>query len=69
MVRTMTFKSLRSASKYAGVSQTAIQLWIDKYDIGEFIDGRWHIDKDKLDRVIAVRASIAEAEASLRQAG
>ncbi len=65
----MIFKSLREASRYANVSQTAIMLWTDKYDLGELIDGRWHIDKEKLDRVIAARAHIAEVEANLRQVG
>ena len=69
VVTVTTFTSLREASKYAGVSTQAMLLWTDRYDIGAMVDGRWHIDKEKLDRVLAGRAHIAEIEANLRQAG
>lgn len=63
-----TFTSLRAASRYARVSQQSILLWTDKYDIGTQTDtGRWQIDKEKLDRVLAARDHIAELEASIRK--
>lgn len=61
-----TFPSLRSAAAYAGVSYQAIRSWAREYDIGEFRDGNWRIDKDKLDRVIHARDQIDEIRASLR---
>lgn len=64
-----TFKSLREAARYAGVSYQAIKDWARIYDIGVMVDGRWHIDKERLDRVLAARAHIAEVEANLRQVG
>lgn len=64
-----TFSSLREAARYARVSQQSMMIWTDKYDIGEVIDGRWHIDKDKLDRVIATKEHIAELQESIKKAG
>lgn len=60
------FPSLRTAAAYAGVSYQAIRNWSFEYDIGEFRDGQWIIDKEKLDRVIAARDQIEEIRASLR---
>ena len=55
----MRFTSLREAAIYAGVTPTAMLLWTDQYDLGERIDGRWHIDKDKLDKILEARRQLA----------
>ncbi len=64
-----TFTSLREAARYANVSYQAIRDWTRIYEIGVMVDGRWHIDKVALDRVLAARDHIAEIEADLRKAG
>lgn len=63
----MTFKSLREAARYAGVTSSAILFWTDQYDIGDMVDGRWHIDKDKLDAFLAARDKIAALKQSIRK--
>lgn len=65
----MTFTSLRQAAQYAGVTRAAVLYWTDLYDIGELIDGRWHIDKDKFDAFLATRARIADMKAEIRKVG
>lgn len=65
----MTFTSLREAARYAGVTSSAILFWTDQSDIGELVDGRWHIDKEKLDIFLAKRAKIAELRAEIRNVG
>lgn len=59
------FTSLREAGKYAGVTPNTVLIWTDQYDIGEMREGRWHIDKDKLDKVLDARRKLA----ALRKAG
>ena len=53
------FKSLREAALYARVTPQAILIWTDQYDLGERIGGRWHIDKDKLDKLLEARRQLA----------
>lgn len=65
----MKFKSLREAANYAGVTRAAVLYWTDLHDIGERIDGRWEIDKDKFDAFLATRAKIAELRADIRKVG
>lgn len=60
------FVSLRSAAAYANVSYQTIRNWLDDYDLGTFKDGRWTVEKDKLDRVLAARDHIAEIRSSLK---
>ncbi len=48
--------SLRAAAKVANVSHTAIKQWCDAYNIGELRDGRWHIDRAALKRIMRARA-------------
>ncbi len=62
-----TFQSLREAAKYADVSYFTIREWARLYGIGELVDGRWHIDKDRLDGFIAARQQFADAKAELRK--
>jgi hypothetical protein len=61
------FPSLGTAARYAGVTKQSILKWTALYDIGQLIDGRWSIDKEKLDRVIAARNRVAEIQDSLRK--
>lgn len=65
----MKFTSLRQAAQYAGVTRAAVLYWTDLYDIGEQVDGRWYIDKDKFDAFLATRAKIAEMKATIRKIG
>lgn len=65
----MVFTSLREAAQYAGVTKAGIVYWAEMHGIGEVVNGRWHIDKDRLDAFLATRAKIAELRANLRQAG
>lgn len=62
----MKFKSLREAAAYAGVTRAAVLYWTELSDIGELIDGRWEIDKDKFDAFLATRAEIARLRAELK---
>ncbi len=59
------FKSLREAGKYAGVYPGTILMWTDQYDIGEQVEGRWRIDKEKLDKLLEARRQLA----NLKRAG
>ena len=54
------FTSLREAGKYAGVTPNTVLLWTDQYDLGEMRGGRWHIDKDKLDKLLEARKRLAD---------
>lgn len=63
----MKFTSLREAARHAGVSYQAIRQWILEYHIGEMVEGRYHIDRDALERVMAARAVIAQAKADIRK--
>lgn len=65
----MKFKSLREAAAYAGVTRAAVLYWTELSDIGELVEGRWEIDKDKLDAFLAMRAEVARLRANMRQAG
>lgn len=62
-----TFTSLREAARYAGVSYQAIRDWAQEHQIGELRDGRWHIDREKLDHILASRARIEELKSGFRQ--
>lgn len=64
----MVFKSLREAAQYAGVTKAGIVYWAEMHNLGEVIDGRWHIDKEKLDAFLATRAEIARLRAELKSA-
>ncbi len=64
----MVFTSLREAAQYAGVTKAGIVYWAEQHGIGEVIDGRWHIDKEKLDAFLATRAEIARLRAELKSA-
>ena len=61
------FNSLRTAAEYAGVTYQSIRTWSKEYGIGHLQDGKWRIDKDKLDKVIAARDQIAEIQESLKK--
>ncbi len=61
------FLSLRSAATYAGVTYEAIRKWTSWYDIGKKVDGRWHIDKVKLDKILWARRQTSELR--IRKAG
>lgn len=60
------FQSLRTAADYAGVSYQSILNWSKEYAIGELRDGRWVINKEKLDRIVAAHEQIQEIRASLK---
>lgn len=63
----MQFKSLGEAARYARVTRAAVAYWANLHDIGELVEGRWHIDKDKFDAFLATRAKIAEMRLSIRK--
>ena len=53
-----------------GVTYQSIRTWSKEYGIGRIgDDGRWRIDKSKLDQVIATRDQIAELQDSLKRLG
>lgn len=59
------FKSLREAANYAGVTAYTILLWTDQYDLGEQQEnGRWHIDRGKLDKILEARKTLADLRKS-----
>jgi excisionase family DNA binding protein len=62
----MSLTSLREAARYAGVTAPAIRKWIDEYRLGEMVDGRWHIDKARLDELLEARRRLKVLKASLR---
>ena len=65
----MIFKSLGEAARYAHVTRAAVAYWANLHDIGELVDGRWHIDKEKFDAFLAARAEIARLRAEIRNVG
>ncbi len=62
----VVFNGLRAAAKYAGVTPNAVRIWTTQADLGQMIDGRWVIDKDKLDRFLALRKTLADVRAEFR---
>ena len=62
-----TFSSLREAARYAGVSYYTIREWARSYGIGEIVDGRWHVNREKLDSYMAARESFAAVKDQLRK--
>ena len=63
----MIFTSLRDAARYAGVTRAAVLYWTELHDIGELVDGRWHIDREKLDAFLAARRQLVELRQSMRK--
>lgn len=47
--------SLNEAARRADTSEEAVRGWCRRLGIGEKIDGRWHVDPDKLQAVIEAR--------------
>ncbi len=62
-----TFCSLREAATYAGVSYITIRDWAINYGIGELVDGRWHVNKERLDAYVIARSTFKEVQAELRR--
>lgn len=61
------FESLRTAADYAGVSYFTVRSWALSYGIGRLEDGRWIIDREKLDVILKARRGLAKAKNELRQ--
>ena len=62
-----TFTSLREASAYAGVSYITIREWARNYHIGTLTDGRWRVNKERLDELLIARAQLRETIDELRR--
>lgn len=62
------FMSLREAGRYANVSHECIRLWAIAYGIGELSNGRWRIDRAKLEPLAQARAAVQNVKVELRQA-
>ena len=50
------FLSLRKAAQAAGVSHVTIRDWCAKHAIGELVDGRWHVRRADLNRILRARS-------------
>ena len=47
--------SVTAAAKLAGISRTAMIVWVKKHELGEMHGTRYKIDKEKLEAIIAAR--------------
>lgn len=55
--------SLIEAARAADTSEEAVRGWCVRLGIGEKIDGRWHVDPEKLQAVIEARRVMGRAGA------
>jgi hypothetical protein len=55
--------SLNEAARAADTSEEAVRGWCLRLGIGELIDGRWHVDPEKLQAVIEARRVMGRAGA------
>ena len=55
--------SLIEAARAADTSEEAVRGWCLRLGIGELIDGRWHVDPEKLQAVIEARRVMGRASA------
>ena len=49
------FLSLRKAACAAKVSHVTIRNWCIEHGIGEYVEGRWHIRRADLNRIVRAR--------------
>jgi len=52
--------TLRRAAVLAGVSAETIREWCEKFSIGRFEAGKWHIDRPSLMRIVRARKALGK---------
>lgn len=52
--------TLRRAAVLAGVSAETIREWCEKFGIGRYEVGKWHISRTALNRIVRARKALGK---------